>query len=98
MSSIGDLTRQHTMLSRAELAHLKQLLLECGLLADLCFADLLLYVPVEDGAWMVVGHVRPATGQTIYVTDYVGATADEDRPLLTAAFEVGEICEDDIVV
>jgi len=98
MSSIGDLTRQHTSLSRAEVAHLKQLLLECGLLSDLCFADLMLYVPVDDGAWMVVGQVRPATGQTIYVTDYVGATADDDRPLLTAAYDQGEICEDDIVI
>jgi len=98
MSSIGDLTRQHTALSRAEVAHLKQLLLECGLLSDLCFADLMLYVPVDDGAWMVVGQVRPATGQTIYVTDYVGVTADDDRPLLSAAYDQGEICEDDIVI
>ena len=68
MSSIGDLTRQHTELSRADVAHLKQLLTECGLLADLCFADLLLYVPTSAGSWLVVGQVRPATGQTIYVT------------------------------
>src|SRR6478736_7332744 len=98
MSSIGDLTRQHTALSRAEVAHLKQLLLECGLLSDLCFADLMLYVPADDGAWMVVGQVRPATGQTIYVTDYVGVTADDDRPLLSAAYDQGEICEDAIVI
>ena len=42
--------------------------------------------------------MRPATGQTIYVTDYVGVAADDERPLLTAAFETGEICEGEIVV
>ena len=37
------------------------------MLADFCFADLLLYVPdAATGSWLVVGQVRPATGQTIY--------------------------------
>ena len=42
------------------------------MLADLCFADLLLYVPTKDDRWLIVGQVRPATGQTMYRTDWVG--------------------------
>ena len=45
MATFGELTRQHTSLTRDEIDHLKQLVSEWGLLADLCFADLLLYVP-----------------------------------------------------
>ncbi|MCU1503233.1 MAG: putative two-component histidine kinase [Ilumatobacteraceae bacterium] len=98
MSSFGELTRRHTTLSRNEVGHLKQLITEWGLLADLCFADLLLYVPTANGSWVVVGQVRPATGQTIYMTDYVGVIADNERPLLKAAYDEGEICEGEIAV
>ena len=35
----GELCRQHTSLTRDEINHLKQLVSEWGLLADLCFAD-----------------------------------------------------------
>ena len=98
MATLGELCRQHTSLTRDEINHLKQLVSEWGLLADLCFADLLLYVPSTDSEWLIVAQVRPATGQTIYLTDYVGVPADNERPLLAAAFETGEIREGEIAV
>ncbi len=98
MATLGELCRQHTSLTRDEINHLKQLVSEWGLLADLCFADLLLYVPSTDSEWLIVAQVRPATGQTIYLADYVGVPADNERPLLTSAFETGEICEGEIAV
>ncbi|MGZ4763628.1 MAG: sensor histidine kinase [Ilumatobacteraceae bacterium] len=98
MATLGELCRQHTSLTRDEINHLKQLVSEWGLLADLCFADLLLYVPSTDSEWLIVAQVRPATGQTIYLSDYVGVPADNERPLLTSAFETGEIREGEIAV
>jgi two-component sensor histidine kinase len=98
MATLGELCRQHTSLTRDEINHLKQLVSEWGLLADLCFADLLLYVPSIDGEWLIVAQVRPATGQTLYLADYVGVPADNERPLLASAFETGEICEGEIAV
>jgi hypothetical protein len=98
MSTLGELCRQHTSLTRDEINHLKQLVSEWGLLADLCFADLLLYVPSTDSEWLIVAQVRPATGQTIYLADYVGVPADNERPLLASAFETGEISEGEIAV
>ena len=98
MATLGELCRQHTSLTRDEINHLKQLVSEWGLLADLCFADLLLYVPSTGSEWLIVAQVRPATGQTIYLTDYVGVPADNERPLLASAFETGEICEGEIAV
>ncbi|MGZ4804864.1 MAG: sensor histidine kinase [Ilumatobacteraceae bacterium] len=98
MATLGELCRQHTSLTRDEINHLKQLVSEWGLLADLCFADLLLYVPSTDSEWLIVAQVRPATGQTIYLSDYVGVPADNERPLLTSAFETGEIREGEISV
>ena len=98
MATLGELCRQHTSLTRDEINHLKQLVSEWGLLADLCFADLLLYVPSTDAEWLIVAQVRPATGQTIYLTDYVGVPADNERPLLSSAFDTGEISESEIAV
>ena len=60
MATLGELCRQHTSLTRDEINHLKQLVSEWGLLADLCFADLLLYVPSTGSEWLIVAQVRPA--------------------------------------
>ncbi|MBI4882776.1 MAG: histidine kinase N-terminal domain-containing protein [Actinobacteria bacterium] len=103
MATFGELTRQHTHLASNEIDHLQRLIGEWGMLADLSFADLLLYVPgasgADDESWYVVAHVRPATGQTIYHFDYVGTVAaGQEVPLLGQAYGGGEICEGEIVV
>ena len=55
-------------------------------------------MPDDDGKWIVIAHVRPATGQTIYQIDYVGTAAETELPLLDKAYKTGEICEGEIVV
>jgi two-component sensor histidine kinase len=100
MATLGELTRQHTSLDRDEIDHLQRLIGEWGVLADLSFADLLLYVPDLAGKWMVVAHVRPATGQTVYQMDFVGSPAETEAelPLLAKAYHEGVICEGEITV
>jgi two-component system, sensor histidine kinase PdtaS len=98
MATLGELTRTHSSLTPDQIAHLQRLISEWGLLADLAFSDLLLYVRNTEGGWVIVAQVRPATGQTIYHNDYVGAAADSERPLLDTAFDEGEIREADITV
>ena len=79
MTSLAELAREHTTLDRDDIDHLHRLTAEWAFLADLCFADLLLYVRSSAGKWLIVDQVRPATNQTMYVTDYVGAWADGDE-------------------
>lgn len=99
MATIGELARQHTHLTKEQTAHLVNLVSEWGMLADLCFADLLLYVPLEGDNWLVVAQVRAATGQTLYISDWVGTQASSDeRPLLRAALKQQEIVEDQVFV
>ena len=79
MTSLAEITRGNTTLSRGDADHLHRLTAEWAFLADLCFADLLLYVRARGGGWMVADQVRPATNQTMYAIDLVGHTADAEQ-------------------
>lgn len=99
MASLAELAREHTSLTRDQVSHLNRLVTEWGMLADFCFADLLVYLPSETGDWITVGQMRPATGQTIYQTDWVGSWAnDSERPMLAKAYESGSIVEGEVQV
>ncbi len=98
MATLADVARQHTALTSDQLEHLHQLVAEWGFLADLSFADLLLYVPTAGGGWVVAAQVRPSTSRTIYLEDYVGQPANEAKPVLDRVLETGAMCEGDIEV
>jgi two-component system, sensor histidine kinase PdtaS len=72
---------------------------EWGLLADLCFADLLLYGRTREGGWVVMGQVRPATAQTLYLADWVGTTAnDSEDEVLDRVWESGHEAESGVSI
>lgn len=97
MATIGDLARQHTQLSKEQISHLGNLSSEWGMLADLCFSDLMLHVPTNKDSWIVVAQVRAATGQTLYVDDRVGVESHKnEQPLLTQAYTTATTVEDEI--
>ena len=105
MASLAELARFFTRIDPAAVAHLQRLLASWGLLADFCFADLLMFAvvgqPREDGGnrFVVLGQVRPTTAQTVYRADWVGTVLEEsDRPLVARAYKLGEIIEGEITV
>ncbi len=99
MASLAALVRDNTNLDRDQLSHLNRLTSEWHTLADFCFADLLLYVPTKDDRWLIVGQVRPSTGQTVYHTDWVGSFANAtEQSVLASSFKSGEIMEGDVQV
>ncbi|HEX4978661.1 MAG TPA: sensor histidine kinase [Acidimicrobiales bacterium] len=104
MATFDELSRLHTRLDAGAVGHLKRLVASWGMLSDLCFADLLLYVPVANGGagpgkFLVLGQVRPTTSQTLYRDDLVGRLVDEDDcPLITRSFRLGEIVEGEVEV
>ena len=99
MASIAELARLRTDLDQLKLAHLQRLISTWGLLADFCFADMLLYAPDRSGtSFIVLGQIRPATSQTVYKSDLIGTVvSDEDRPLIAAAFRQGQILEGEMI-
>src|SRR5690606_34879809 len=69
---------------------------EWQLLADLCFADLVLWVPDRSGRGFWAGaQMRPTTGPTAHVEDLVGTYVRVgERPLVDTAFAEGRICRE----
>ena len=97
MSTLGELLAEHTVLPGDAVDHLHALVGEWQLLADLSFADYLMWVRRDDGALVCVAQCRPNTSPTALLTDSVGSVAEADEwPQVTAAFESGTIGEADV--
>ncbi|MBW3668065.1 MAG: PAS domain-containing sensor histidine kinase [Actinobacteria bacterium] len=99
MSTPAELAQQ-TSLDSAALGHLQRLMGSWGMLADLCFADLLLFVPVKTGeGFLVFGQMRPTTGQTLHREDLVGTVmSEDDRPWVARSWRGQEIVEGELVL
>jgi len=97
-----DLAAANTGLRGASLRHLQRLVASWQPLADLCFADLLALAPVEGEEghrFVVLAHVRPVTGQTLYPPEMIGTVVQEvERPLVTRAWRKLEIVGGDATV
>jgi two-component system, sensor histidine kinase PdtaS len=99
VASLVEIARTQTQLDSAQLSHLQRFTASWGLVADLCFSDLLLFVPTdpEGTHFVVAGQVRPTTNQTLYVRDLLGEIADEEeRPLIARSWKRGEIIEGEV--
>ncbi len=96
MPSLETLARAHTDLSSEDLEWLSRLLADWQIVADLSFADLVLWLPARDGSGYWAGaQMRPTTGPTAYVDDVVGTFVETGRrPLLDAALRDGRIARE----
>jgi two-component sensor histidine kinase len=91
--SLSELVESRTDLSAEDLAWLTMLLADWQILADLSFADLVLWLPDRDGSsFWAAAHIRPTTGPTAIVDEIVGSGARRgQQPLLDTAFDAGRI-------
>ena len=64
------------------------------LLADLAFADIVLWVPTDDESFVAVAHARPSSAATLFYRDFVGQRIKSEwRALVTEAFESARIVD-----
>ncbi|NHC13015.1 PAS domain-containing protein [Motilibacter sp. E257] len=96
MPTLTDLARERTALDEADLDHLQALIADWQLLADLSFADLVLWVPYSDAsAYVAVAQMRPTTGPTLLVDDVVGDVLPRGcRTQVDTAYDEGRICRE----
>lgn len=80
MPTLDDITRHQTSLDRADVAWLHALIAEWQILADLSFADLVLWVPdAESRGFWAAAQIRPTTGPTSLIDDVVGTFVPAGR-------------------
>lgn len=94
--TLNDLARRHTALTSADIDWLHALVSDWQLLADLSFADLVLWAPLQDSSgWVVLAQMRPTTGPTTFHDDVVGSFASTGaRPFLDSARRERRICRE----
>ncbi len=96
MATLNDLGRRLTPLTEPDIDWLHALVSDWQLLADLSFADLVLWAPLRDGTgWVALAQMRPTTGPTTLLDDMVGTRAGAgDRPIVDAAYHETRICRE----
>ncbi|MEN9962547.1 MAG: hypothetical protein RIS66_960, partial [Actinomycetota bacterium] len=90
MSSLSDLFKKHGKASNADIEWLHLLLSDWQLVADLVFADLVLWIPTSEGSFVAAGHARPSSAATIFFRDIAGEPIRKEwSSAVTKAFESG---------
>ncbi len=79
MSTLAGMLRTTTDLEPAESEWLHLLVGDWQLIADLSFADLVLWVRGGADGWRAVAHVRPNTGPMVFYDDIVGRSSSRSR-------------------
>ena len=77
MSTLSDLVYAQGRASEADVEWLHRLVGDGQLLADLAFADIVVWVPTADDSFIAVAHTRPSGAATLFYRDIVG---DRVRP------------------
>jgi two-component system, sensor histidine kinase PdtaS len=96
VATLTDLARQLTPLTDGDIEWIHALVSDWQLLADLSFADLVLWAPLRDGdGWVALAQMRPTTGPTTFLDDVVGVRVGVgERPFVDAAYHERRICRE----
>ena len=83
-----------TTLFDLQVAWLYKVVSEGQLLADLAFADIVIWAPTESGSFVAVSHLRPSSAATLFYRDVVESDIrPEWLPLVSTAFSEGIIVD-----
>ncbi|PFG30865.1 sensor histidine kinase [Paramicrobacterium agarici] len=94
MSTLSDLILAQGRSDEADVEWLHMLVEDAQLLADLAFADIVLWVPTHDDSFIAVSHYRPSSAATLFYRDFVGQKVKQQwRAQVTEAFSSGTIID-----
>ena len=94
MTTLSDLMVAHGRSTEADIDWLHLLVADGQLIADLAFADIVLWVPTTDGSFIAVAHSRPSSAATLFYRDFVGQEIKPEwKRQVTEAFETAQIVD-----
>ena len=94
MSTLSQLISDYGVPNKANIEWLTRLQSEWQLVADLLFADLVLWVPTKDGSFVAAGHARPSSAATVFYRDISGETIRKEwLATVKQAFDTAQIVE-----
>ncbi len=86
MSTLSELAERYAHLDAPDLEWLHLLVGDWQVVSDLTFADLVMWLPTDDGDFVAIAQCRPSTGATVHYDDIVGSHAPEgQRPQLQSS-------------
>ena len=81
-------------LDKKQIAWLNQLITDGQLLADLAFADIVVWAPKKKGGFVAISHLRPSSAATLFYRDVVELDIrPEWLPLVQQAMDTGDIVD-----
>lgn len=90
MSTLSEINKAHGVATAADIEWLALLQSDWQILADLVFADLILWLPTQDGGFVAAGHARPSSAATIFYRDISGEPIRKEwAAQVKQAFESG---------
>ena len=91
---LSDLVSEQGFASEADIDWLHMLVADAQLLADLSFADLVLWVPAQGGGYIAVAQARSSGAATLFYRDFVGQRIREEwAEQVDEAFRTGRIVD-----
>ncbi len=94
VSTLSDLMVAQHRSTDADVEWLHLLVADSQLLADLAFADIVLWAPTASDSFVAVAHSRPSSAATLFYRDFVGQEIKPEwRQQVTQAFETGQIVD-----
>jgi hypothetical protein len=101
MPKLEEFLRDRSPLDAKQIRRIRELTADWQLLADLSFADLILWVPLRKdfkswpSGYVAVAHIRPTTAATVFNQDVIGdEIAWGSRPRIDQALSEAEIIRD----
>jgi two-component sensor histidine kinase len=92
VSSFASIAEQMPDLAPDDQEWIRRLMSEWQVVADLAFADLVMWLPTTAGSFVAAGLRRPGTGSTVHHEDVVGSLAGPaQRSAIAAALATGVI-------
>lgn len=80
MADLVQLARDHSDATAEQVAQLRALVADWGIIADLSFSDLVLWLPTwNGGGYVAAAHRRPDTGRTLFSEDVIGHFVPKGR-------------------